>query len=156
MEQGLGPLCKIESKRSTHRIEPLNNQTHAVMKSAIRRFVLLLGSLVFVGAMAAAPFDRAAFDKLVAAGTPVVVQFHADWCPTCKVQAPIVEQVLADPKFKGVKLLVADFDSEKDLKKALRVSTQSTFVVFKGGKEVARSTGQTTRAAIEATFAKAL
>jgi len=102
------------------------------------------------------PFDQAAFDKAVAAGGPVAVQFHADWCPTCKAQAPIVQQVLAEPKMKDLQLFIADFDTEKALKKALRVSSQSTFVVFKGGKEVARSTGQTTREAIEATLAKAL
>ena len=54
------------------------------------------------------------------------------------------------------KLFIADFDTEKALKKSLKVSTQSTFVVFKGGKEVARSTGQTSQSDIEATFAKAL
>src|SRR5262245_55302117 len=105
---------------------------------------------------ASAPFDQAAFDKAVAAGGPVIVQFHADWCPTCKQQAPIVQQVLAEPMMNGVQFFVADYDNEKALKKQLRVSTQSTFVVFKGGKEVARSTGQTTQPLIEATFAKAL
>ena len=86
----------------------------------------------------------------------MIVQFHADWCPTCKTQAPIVAQLLAEPKMKSVQFFVADFDNEKALKKSLRVSTQSTFVVFRGGKEVARSTGQTTRDTIESTFAKAL
>ena len=57
---------------------------------------------------------------------------------------------------KDVTLFVADYDKEKDLKKALRVSSQSTFVVFKGGKEVARSTGQTKKEDLAATFAKAL
>ena len=57
---------------------------------------------------------------------------------------------------KDVKLFIADFDKEKDLKKALTVYSQSTFVVFKGGKEVARQTGQTQKAAIESVFVKAL
>ena len=113
-------------------------------------------ALPLLAAAATVPFDQAAFDKAVAAGEPVVVQFHADWCPTCKAQAPLVAQVLAEPKMKSVTLFVADFDQEKALKKALKVSTQSTFVVFKGGKEVARSSGETTRGAIDATFAKAL
>jgi thiol-disulfide isomerase/thioredoxin len=128
------------------------------MKSLLLKpFAALLWLCLCVGAWAAAtPFDQAAFDKAVAAGGPVVVQFHADWCPTCKAQAPIVSQLLAEPKLKDLKFFVADFDNEKALKKSLRVSTQSTFVVFKGGKEVARSTGQTTRAAIESTFDKAL
>ncbi len=120
----------------------------------ISSFAAIAFSLV--AAAATAPFDQAAFDKAVAAGEPVVVQFHADWCPTCKTQTPLVSQVMAEPKMKSVTLFVADFDKEKALKKALKVSTQSTFVVFKGGKEVSRSTGETTQAAIAATFAKAL
>jgi thiol-disulfide isomerase/thioredoxin len=117
----------------------------------------MLALMVSFGASAApAPFDEAAFDKALAEGGPVIVQFHADWCPTCKQQAPIVAQLLAEPKMKNVKLIIVDYDNEKALKKRLRVSTQSTFVVFKAGKEVARSTGQTTREAIESTFSKAL
>ena len=127
------------------------------MNRFFRVLALFLASLLPLAATAgSAPFDQAAFDQAVAAGGPVVVEFHADWCPTCKTQQPIVAQLLAEPKFKDVRLFVADFDKEKALKKALRVSSQSTFVVFKGGKEVARSTGQTTRSAIEGTFAKAL
>jgi thioredoxin 1 len=127
------------------------------MKLSARLLTFFSALLMSVAAWATSvPFDQAAFDKAVAAGQPVIVQFHADWCPTCKTQAPIVAEILKDPKMKDVQLFVADFDKEKALKKSLRVSTQSTFVVFKGGKEVARSTGQTARPAIESTFAKAL
>lgn len=122
----------------------------------LTRFFASLTLLFWALGAAAAPFAQAEFDKAVAAGGPVVVQFHADWCPTCKTQQPIVAKLLAEPRMKAVQLFVADFDNEKALKKSLRVSTQSTFVVFKGGKEVARSTGQTTRETIESTFAKAL
>ena len=101
-------------------------------------------------------FEQAAIDKAVAAGGPVVVYFHADWCPTCKAQAPIVSELLAQPRMKRLQFFIADFDTETALEKRLNVSAQSTFVVFKGGKEVARSTGQTIRGPIEAAFAKAL
>ena len=126
--------------------------------SLFARLSSLIGSLMIAVAAhaSAVPFEQASFDKAVAAGEPVVVQFHADWCPTCKAQAPIVSQVLGEPKMKSVTLFVANFDTEKALRKSLNVSAQGTFVVFKGGKEVARSTGQTGRGDIEATFAKAL
>ena len=112
--------------------------------------------LMFQAHAGTAPFNQAAFDKAVAASEPVVVQFHASWCPTCRAQAPVVAELANEPAMKSLKIFIADFDTEVALKRSLRVVQQSTFVVFKGGKEVARSTGQTQRAGIEAVFAKAL
>ena len=102
------------------------------------------------------PFDKAAFDKALAEGRPVIVDFFADWCPTCKAQKPHVQSLLGEARMKEVTLFIADYDKEKDLKQALRVTQQATFVVFKGGKEVARSTGQTKREDLAALFGKAL
>ena len=47
------------------------------------------------------------------------------------------------PEFMGVTLFVANFDTEKVLARSLGISKQSTIVVFKDGKEAARSTGDT-------------
>ena len=102
------------------------------------------------------PFDQKKFDSAVAAGESVVVDFSATWCPTCKAQKPIVDKLMELPKFKTVTLFVADYDKEVALKKQLRVAQQSTFVVFKGGKEVTRSTGQTDKDVLAAVFDKAL
>ena len=101
-------------------------------------------------------YDKAAFDKAVAEGKPVIVDFFADWCPTCKAQKPHVQSILGEAKMKDVTFFIADYDKEKDLKKTLRVTQQATFVVFKGGKEVGRSTGQTQKEELAALFAKAL
>ena len=101
-------------------------------------------------------YDKAAFDKALADGRPVIVDFFADWCPTCKAQKPHVQSLLGEAKMKEVTLFIADYDKEKDLKKALRVTQQATFIVFKGGKEVARSTGQTKKEDLAALFGKAL
>ena len=120
--------------------------------------VSIFCALLFVATARAGelPYDKAAFDKALADGKPVIVDFFADWCPTCKAQKPHVQSLLGEPKMKDVTLFVADYDKEKELKKALRVSQQSTFVVFKGGKEVARSTGQTNKEDLAALFGKAL
>lgn len=126
------------------------------MKLLSRLFALLLAVLLVSCAQANPPLDRAAFNQAVAAGGPVVVHFHANWCPTCKAQTPVVAQLLAEPQMQGFKLFIADFDNEKALKAELHVNAQSTFVVFKAGREVARSTGQTSREAIAASFARAL
>ena len=102
------------------------------------------------------PFNKPAFDAALAKGAPVIVDFAASWCPTCKAQKPIVQGLLAEPKLKPVTLFLADFDTELALKKQLGVTQQSTFVVFKGGKEVGRSTGQTRKDVLSELFHKAL
>ena len=102
------------------------------------------------------PYTQAAFDLAVAAGRPVIVDVQASWCPTCKAQKPIVDALMTEPARTKVTLFKADFDTESALKQRLKVVQQSTFVVFKGGKEVGRSTGETDRAAIAALFDKAL
>lgn len=128
------------------------------MLKMIRLFLAMAAFLPFAGAAFAAeqPFNKAQFDQLNAAGKPSIVYFHATWCPTCKVQQPIVDKLSASPELRDVPVLIADFDKEIALKHAMNVSQQSTFVVFKGGHEVTRSTGQTTEKAIAETFDKAL
>ena len=126
---------------------------HRAARALAAAFVL---ALPLAASAAEVAYTKAAFVEAIAAGQPVIVDFQASWCPTCKAQKPIVDALLAEPKRKGVTLFAADYDTERELKKELRVAQQSTFVVFKGGKEVGRSTGQTNRTEIAALFDKAL
>ncbi len=101
-------------------------------------------------------FKSADFDKAKTSGKPVLVEVTAPWCPTCKAQKPILSELKAQPRFKDMAVFEVDFDSQKDALRMLNVQKQSTLIVYKGGKEVARSTGETTKAAIEGLLAKAL
>ncbi len=115
----------------------------------MRRLMLLATVLapLFLGAAQAAelPYSKPVFDKLLAGGMPVAVVLHADWCPTCRAQAPVLRELAGTPEFQGLAILVADFDQEKGLRQALNVSQQSTIVTFSGGHEVARASGYTDR-----------
>ncbi|WP_266159690.1 thioredoxin family protein [Dyella silvatica] len=102
------------------------------------------------------PFKQADYDKAVAEGKPVVVYLHADWCPTCRAQKPILDRLSKEARLKDVTIFVADFDTETALEKSLKVAQQSTFVVFRQGHEVSRSTGQTQESAIRAVLEQAL
>lgn len=122
---------------------------------------LIFSALTFIAFAASAnaaeiPFDQAQFDHALAAGKPVVVDFWASWCPVCRAQKPVLSAILQTPAMAGVTMFVANFDTEKDLKKALHVSGQSTLVIFKGGKEVVRSSGQTHPEQLQALLAQAL
>lgn len=101
-------------------------------------------------------FDAATFDALLKQGKPILVSVHADWCPTCRAQAPIVADLLATPELQGITALRVDFDSQKDVRKRFRVQYQSTLIVFKGGQEVGRSTGETDKQRIAALLRRAI
>jgi hypothetical protein len=53
-------------------------------------------------------------------------------------------------------VLVADYDKENELKRQLKVRSQSVLVVFKGTAEVARSAGQSKPEQLREALAKAL
>ncbi len=120
------------------------------MKTLVACAAALLCSLAASLAMAAeVPYNQAKFDAARAAGQTVAVVFHADWCPTCRAQAPVLKELVDAPEMKSLTLYVADFDTEKALRNALHVNQQSTIVVFKGKQETARSTGETQKGALQ-------
>jgi thiol-disulfide isomerase/thioredoxin len=119
-------------------------------------FSVMLSSFASFAVSAEIPFNQAQFDATRAAGGPVAVVFHADWCPTCRAQAPVLKELSETPRLKALTLYVANFDTEKALKKSLGVTQQSTIVVFKGGKEIARSTGDTQRDRLDALLKQAV
>ena len=90
-------------------------------------------------------FSMMDYEAAIKSGQTVVVDFHASWCPTCKKQEPLLNEIVSMPGYEKVVALKADFDKEKDLKKSLKVSKQSTVIVFKNGKEVGRGTGLTSK-----------
>ena len=128
-----------------------------------RRFMLMaaaLGIVLLSGAQSEAitkrMFDQNEFQAAQAAGRSILVEVHAPWCPVCKRQRPILAKLGTEPKFKNMISFEIDFDSQKDLVRRLNVQKQSTLIVFKGRKEVARSTGDSNPTSIEELLAKSL
>ncbi len=125
-------------------------------RTFLRFIISFMAGLLFAAAATAAgkPFDQAGFEAAQAAGKPILVEIHADWCPTCRAQEPIISKLLQDPKNADFVVLRVDFDQQKDVVKRFHAQYQSTLIVFKGGKEVSRSTGETRKGAIAAQLAK--
>ena len=115
--------------------------------------LILFAALAF---SAEVPFNQAQFDAARASGRPIAVVFHADWCPTCRAQAPLLKDLSQKPDFSRLTLYIANYDQEKDLKKSLGVTQQSTIVVFKQGQEVARSTGDTNQTSLATLLRQAI
>ena len=102
------------------------------------------------------PFDQKAFADAQAAGRPILVKFYTTWCPVCKVQRPFLTTLGQNPKYQKIAYFEIDYDKRRDLARTFRVHKQSTLIVFKGGKEIDRSTGDTNKTSIEALVAKSL
>ncbi len=96
----------------------------------------------FAHALTIAPYSAAALAAAQKAGEPVAVHFHATWCSTCKAQDRAFNELQADPTLK-LTVLQADYDTEGELKKQMKVRSQSTLIVFRGSTERARSSGDT-------------
>ena len=112
--------------------------------------------LASAGASTAVPFSEGAFKAAQASGSPILVEIHADWCPTCKAQSPILDKLTADPKFRDLKVFRVDFDAMKPVVKQFGAQMQSTLIVFKGATELGRSVGDTKEASIAALLDKSL
>ena len=126
-------------------------------------FKLLRAAVLLLPLLAAGPgfgteaaFNATQFDALNKEGKPMLISIHADWCPTCRAQAPIVSSLLKTPELKEITAFRVDFDDQKDVVRRFKANSQSTLIVFKGGKEVGRSIGDTRQEGIAALMKKAI
>ena len=112
---------------------------------------VLLGVLVLISTSAFSagiPITNSDLMDIEKKSKSAVITVHADWCPTCKSQDKILQNIMKDPAYKNVTFYQLDFDTQKDLLKSSKASSQSTIIIFKGGKEVARTTGDTKEEAL--------
>lgn len=116
------------------------------MNFARRLFILVALAVALPSAAFAAEFrafDQAAFAAAQAEGRPILVEVAADWCPTCRAQAPIIRQSAADPAFENLVVFRIDFDRQRDAWRGLGARQQSTLIAFSGARETDRVVGVT-------------
>jgi thiol-disulfide isomerase/thioredoxin len=126
------------------------------MISLLHRTFLIFTFAIGTAFAANIPFEQAGFNQLLKQGKPVVLHFHADWCPTCRAQQAVLDDLVPLAEFKELTIYRVNYDKEKSLLRTYKVRNQSTFIMFKNGKEVARSTGETDSALIAELLKKAL
>jgi len=85
-------------------------------------------------------FNKEGFDKALASGQLLMVDFWADWCGPCKMLAPVIEG-LGD-EYEG-KAIVGKVNVDEEQELAIRYGVMSipTVIFFKDGEEVARKVG---------------
>lgn len=115
------------------------------LRAAFAALLLLLGLAAQPAAANWVEYAPETFAAAQAEGKTILVDVTATWCPTCRAQKPILDELAADPALEGVVFVTLDFDTHKDFLKEHRVPRQSTILVFEGAEEVNRSISETDR-----------
>ena len=95
--------------------------------------------------------------EVLKSSLPVFVDFWAEWCGPCRMVGPAVEQI---SKIMAGKVKVAKVNVDENQEIAMKYGVQSipSLILFKGGKEVARTIGAAPKEAyikfIESSLAK--
>ena len=107
--------------------------------------VVLLPLSAMTAALAAERVDYTdeAFNAAKASGRPILVDVWASWCPTCKAQHFVFQDLFKDDKYKNLLVLKVDFDAQDDIVRRFKAPGQSTLIVYKGDQELGRSVGDT-------------
>jgi thioredoxin len=79
---------------------------------------------------------------------PVVVDFHAAWCPPCRVMSPIIAD-LADER-PDVRFVKIDTDRNQETAVRYQVLAMPTLMVFRGGEPVLRLVGARRKSRLQA------
>lgn len=80
---------------------------------------------------------------------PVLIEFTADWCPPCKMLAPIINQ-LAEKYVGKMRVGLLDADANPAMIQQYSVMGMPTLILFVDGQPVERIVGYTPRERIEA------
>ena len=83
---------------------------------------------------------KASFDELINQEKPVLVDFYADWCGPCKMQAPILQDVVGEIDGKA-RIIKIDVDKNPDVAVKYQVRGIPTLILFKNGQPVWRQSG---------------
>lgn len=78
--------------------------------------------------------------EVLKSAIPVLVDFYAEWCGPCKVQAPIIEELEKEYNSKA-KVLSLDVDANQQIASQYQVMSIPTLIFFKNGKVAERMMG---------------
>lgn len=83
---------------------------------------------------------RETFGEIINSGTPVLVDFFAEWCGPCKMMKPILEELHSRMKNK-IRIIKIDIDTTPAVAHKFQVQSVPTLILFKNAKIIWRNTG---------------
>ena len=101
-------------------------------------------------------FTDSNFDsEVVQSGTPVLVDFWAEWCGPCRLMGPILDELA--PAYAGrLKIGKVNVDESQETPSKFGIMNIPTMILFKSGKEAERIVGAMSKADLQKKIDRAL
>jgi thioredoxin 1 len=100
--------------------------------------------------------DATTFDEQVlGSGKPVLVDFWADWCPPCRMIAPVLAQI-ADERADTLSIVQVNYDENPEIGQRYGVLSLPTMLLFRDGEPVRSLVGARPKARLLAELDGAL
>ncbi len=91
-------------------------------------------------------------DQVLESDVPVLVDFYAEWCGPCHVQAPILDELARE--IETAKIVKVDVDENQQLATQYKIRSIPTLLVFKNGEVVARHQGVASKEQLKTLLAR--
>ena len=99
--------------------------------------------------MAAMNMNKEQFDKAMAEGKPILVDFWAPWCSYCRRIGPAYDKV-AQQQGENLAVVKVNIDEEPILAHQESIEVIPTLILYKGGKALGSIVAPESKAAIDA------
>lgn len=101
------------------------------------------------------PKTNEEFEKIIASGKPVLVDYFATWCGPCQMMGPILDDMAENYKnIDKVEIVKVDIDELRKPAEKYNIMSVPTFMLFKDGKDVETMVGMRSQDDLEAKLDK--